>query len=280
MIFNQIKCGFKVIGFGLTEALPYIGVSILNIIAALSTLFIGFLIVRVSSDPLKSWMSKSGLSKILVEFTTRLIKIFLYILVVLIALTFLGLEMGATLISISVVFGFVLGFALSDSLSNIAAGFMIAITKPFKKGDRVTINGEMGTIKGVGISVTSVDTPDNKRIVVPNKLIWGSNIINFTRHSIRRVDIEAGVGYDDNLDKVIRVTMKLLERDERVLSDPKPRVAVKEMADSAIILVIRPWVKQEDYWDFYYDFQKALKQKYDEEGISIPYPQMDVHLDK
>ncbi|KXA95245.1 hypothetical protein AKJ38_01385 [candidate division MSBL1 archaeon SCGC-AAA259I14] len=270
----------EIAGFGLTEALPYIGISILDIISAVIVLVVGIIIVKVVAGSIESWMLRSGLTQVLAGFTSRLVSIILYIFVILISLTFLGLEMGATLVSISVVLGFVLGFALGDTLSNIAAGFMLAITNPFKVGDYVTVNGESGTIKGVGISITSLDTPDNKRIVIPNRSIWGGNIVNFSKHPTRRVDMEVGVGYDDDLDQVIRVTMDLLEKDERVLSEPKPKVAVKEMGDSAITLVVRPWVKKEDYWDFYFYFQKSAKQKYDEEGISIPYPQMDVHLEE
>jgi small conductance mechanosensitive channel len=193
-------------------------------------------------------------------------------------LAFLGVEIGAALVSVSVVLGFVLGFALGDTLSNIASGFMIAITKPFKKGDYVTANGESGTIRNVGISITEIDTIDNKRVIIPNKLVWGGNVTNYTHHKTRRVDMEVGVGYNDDLDKVIKSTMQLIKSDKRVLTDPEPQVAVKEMADSAVILTIRPWVKTEDYWDFFFDFQKAIKQKYDKEGISIPFPQRDVHL--
>lgn len=270
----------ELFGFGLTEALPYIGISILDIILAIIVLVVGIIVVKIATGSIETWMIGSGLSEVLAGFTNRLLSIVLYIFVILVSLTFLGFNMGSTLVSIAVVLGLVLGFALGDTLSNIAAGFMLAITSPFKKGDYVTVNGENGTIKGVGISITSLDTPDNKRIVIPNKEIWGENIINFSKHPTRRVDMELGVGYDDDLDQVIRVTMDLLEKDERVISEPKPKVAVKEMGDSAIILVVRPWVETEDYWNFYFDFQKAVKQKFDKEGISFPYPQMDVHLEK
>ena len=263
----------------LTEALPYVGVSIWDIILALITLFVGIIVVKIVTSSMEDWMLKSGLTKILAEFANRLISVFLYIFIVLIALTFLGLEMGATLVGIVAVLGFVIGFALKDTLSNIAAGFMLAIVKPFGKGDYVMVNGESGTVQGVGMSVTAIDTKDNKRVVIPNGQVWGENITNFTKHSTRRVDMETGVSYDDDLDKVIRVTMDLLEKDERVLSEPKPKVAVKEMGDSAITIAVRPWVKTEDYWGFYYDFQKAAKQRYDEEGIEMPYPQMDIHLE-
>ncbi len=270
----------EIAGFALDEALPYIGVSILNIIVALVALIVGIIIVKIVTGSIEDWMVKSGFSKILAEFTNRLIGIILYIFVILVALTFLGLKMGAALVGIVAVLGFVIGFALQDTLSNIAAGFMLAIVKPFGIGDKVVVNGKKGRVKGVGISVTAIDTLDNKRVVIPNGEVWGDNIINFTKHPTRRVDMETGVSYDDDLDKVIKVTMEALEEDERVLSEPKPKVAVSEMGDSAITLVVRPWVKTEDYKEFYYDFQKAVKQKYDEMGIEMPYPQMDVHLEE
>lgn len=270
----------KIAAIELNEALPYVGFSILDGIFALIALIIGIILVKVVTARLEDWMLKSGLTEMLAELANRLVSVVLYIFVVLIALSFLGLKLGATLVGIVAVLGFVIGFALKDTLSNIAAGFMLAIVKPFGIGDYVTVNGESGTVKGIGLSVTTIDTPDNKRIVIPNGEVWGANITNFTKHSTRRVNMETGVSYEDDLDKVIRVTMDLLEKDDRVLSEPKPQVAVKEMGDSAITIAVRPWVKTEDYWGFYFDFQKAVKQKYDEEGIEMPYPQMDVHLEE
>lgn len=270
----------ELFGFGLQEPLPYIGVSLWNILLMLVVLIIGFIIVRIAVALLKKWMIKAKLTEILAEFTTRVLRLILYVFVIGVALGFLGLEIGAALVSVSVVLGFVLGFALGDTLSNIAAGFMIAITKPFKKGDFVTANGESGSVVNVGISITELNTPDNKLIIVPNKSVWGSSITNFTRYDTRRVDLTMGVGYDDNLDKVIKTTLDVLKADKRVLKDPAPQVAVSEFGDSSVNLVVRPWVKTSDYWGFFFDFQKAIKQRYDKEGITIPYPQMDVHLDK
>jgi len=279
-IVNGVLISLEIAGFALNEALPFIGVSILNIVKALIALFVGIIIIKIVTGSIEDWMVKSGLSKTLTGFTNRLIGIILYIFVILVALTFLGLEMGAALVSIGAVLGFVIGFALKDTLGDIAAGFMLAIVKPFGIGDKVVINGKKGIVKGIGMSVTAIDTLDNKRVVIANGEVWKDNIINFTEHPISRVDMETGVSYDDDLDKVIRATMEVLEEDERVLSEPKPKVAVSEMGDSAITLIVRPWVKTEDYKEFYYDFQKAVKQKYDEMGIEIPYQQMDVHLEE
>lgn len=265
-------------GYGLEEPLPLIGISLWNIIMFIAVLIIGIIVVRIATSALKKWMIKGKIAEILAEFITRVIRLILFVFVVGTALAFLGIEIGAALISVSVVLGFVLGFALGDTLSNIASGFMVAVTKPFKAGDYVTANGESGVIKNVGISVTELDTIDNKRVIIPNKLVWGGNITNFTKHPTRRVDMKIGVSYEDDLDKVIKTTMCLLKADKRVLSDPEPQVAVSEMADSSVNLVVRPWVKTGDYWGFFFDFQKAVKQKFDKEGISIPFPQRDVHL--
>lgn len=268
----------EIAGYGLEEPLPLIGLSLWNIILFIAVLIGGIIVVRVSTGAIKKWMLKAKMTDILAEFSTRILRMVMYIFVIGTAIAFLGVEIGAALVSVSVVLGFVLGFALGDTLSNIAAGFMIAITKPFKSGDFIKANGETGTITNVGISVTELDTIDNKRIIIPNKLVWGGNITNFTCHPTRRVDMEIGVGYNDDLDHVIKTTMGLLKANKRVLSKPEPQVAVKEMADSSVVFVIRPWVRTENYWDFFFAFQKELKQKFDNEGISIPFPQSDVHL--
>lgn len=270
----------EIAGFGLEEKLPYIGVSLWNILLTILVLIVGIIVVRLATAALKKWMIRAKISEILAEFSTRVIRLVLYIFVIGTALAFLGIEIGAALVSVSVVLGFVLGFALGDTLSNIASGFMIAVTKPFKKGDYVTANGESGTVENVGISITELRSLDNKLIVIPNKSVWGSNITNYTKYSTRRVDMEMGVGYGDNLDKVIKTTLDVIKADKRVLSEPAPQVAVSEFADSAVILVVRPWVKTSDYWSFFFDFKKAIKERYDKEGINIPFPQMDVHLDK
>jgi len=267
-----------ILGYELEEKLPYIGISFWNILMFIVVLVIGIIVVKIAARILKKAMLRAKMTEILAEFTTRIIRLILYVFVIGTALAFLGVNVGAALVSVSVVLGFVLGFALGDTLSNIAAGFMIAITKPFKKGDFVTANGESGTISNVGISITELDTPDNVRKIIPNKLVWGGNVTNFTKHNKRRVDLTIGVGYTDDLDKVIKTTMSLVKADKRVLSDPAPQVAVSEMADSSVNLVVRPWVKTSDYWGFFFDIQKAIKQTFDKEGINIPYPQTDVHL--
>ena len=270
----------QLFGYNIEEPLPLLGVSIWNIIVAIVVLIVGVIIAKLAGRMVKKSMLKAKTGDILAEFMARMVRIIILIFVVFTALGSLGLgeHMAVVMGSLAVVIGFVLGFAMSDTLGNIAAGFMLAITKPFKTGDFVTAAGETGVIKSVGISVTELDTPDNKHIIIPNKVVFGSNIINFTRNPIRRVDMEVGVGYKDDLNKVIKVTMDILKAHPKVLSDPAMQVAVSQHGDSAVVLVVRPWAKTGDYWDVFFDLKKAIKEAYDREGISIPYPQMEVHM--
>lgn len=276
--FTTEPAAIEIFGINLEEPLPLIGFSLWNLIMFIVVLIVGMIVVKIVGRAVKKSLLRAKATEILAEFTSRFVKIILLIFVVMTALGFLGLDVSQYILGLAVVMGFVLGFALGDTLSNIAAGFMVAITKPFKAGDFVTVSGESGVIMSVGISVTELDTPDKKRIIIPNKIVYGSNIINFTRNPIRRVDMTTGVGYEDDLDKAIKTTMAVVTSHPKVLKDPAPQVAVTEMADSSVNFVVRPWCKTEDYWDVFFDLQKAIKQAYDREGISIPFPQRDLHI--
>lgn len=267
-----------ILGYRLTEDLPVVGASMWEIFLFLIALLLGVVIVKLISCSFTRTMKRGGVDEILIKFTAKAIRILLYIFVLGIALGFLGINLGATLVSVSVVLGFVLGFALEGTMSNIAAGFMISVTKPFRKDDYVKVNDQKGNIRTVGINTTELDTPDNKRIIIPNKLVWDSNIVNYTKNDTRRVDMEVGVSYEADLNKVIDIAMKILKGHKEVLAEPESQVAVKEMGDSAVILVIRPWVKTDDYWPVFFAVKKAIKEGFDKAGIGIPYPQMDLHL--
>lgn len=272
----------ELFGHNIEESLPLIGISIWNIIVFFIVLVVGIIAAIIIARIIKLSLLKSKTSQILAEFVSRIVRMIIYIFVIFTAIGFLGLGpyMVAVMASVAIVMGFVLGFALSDTLGNIASGVMIAITKPFQAGDVVKLKGETGEIKSVGISVTELDTPDNKHLIIPNKLVYGDTIVNFTRNPIRRVDMEFGVGYNEKLDKVIKVTMKVIKSHPKVIKNPAPQVAVNEWGDSAVVFVVRPWCKTENYWDVYFDLKKSLKEAYDKNGISIPFPQMDIHLEK
>jgi small-conductance mechanosensitive channel len=272
--------GITIFGVDIEAPLPLIGVSIWNILMFIVVLIVGVLVIRLVTRLMKKSMLKAKLSEILAEFLSRIMRMVLYVFLIFVALGFLGLDVGSALIALSVVMGFVLGFAFGDTLSNMAAGFMIALTRPFKVGDYVTISGESGSIRVVGISLTELNTPDNKLIVIPNKLIWGSNIVNYSKFPIRRVDMQVGVSYGDDLNKVMKTIMEIVKSHPNVLEDPAPQVAVSEMGDSAVVFVVRPWTTTEDYWGVFFGLQKKLKEGLEAEGISIPFPQMDVHTIK
>ena len=262
----------------LSSKIPFIGITIGNVIITLIVIILGYLIAVIISRYTRKIMLRAKLSNILAEFTSRIIKIILFIFAFSIALGFLGIDIGAALISISVVFGLVFGLAFQDTIGNLTTGFMIAITKPFKVGDFVDITGITGTISSVGISITTLITLDNKKVIIPNSKVWGQPIINYTALKTRMIDLNIGISYNDNIGKAINIAMVVLENNTKVLKDPAPLVATDKLADSSVNLVIRPWVKTDDYWPVKRELTQKIKEAFDKEGINIPFPQRDIHL--
>ena len=262
----------------LSKEIPFLGITIGSIVIAFIIIIVGYFIAVIVSRYTRKTMLRAKLSNILAEFTSRIVKVILIIFVFSVALGFLGVDVGAALIGISVVFGLVFGLAFQDTLGNLTAGFMIAITKPFKVGDFVDITGKTGSISSVGISITTLTTFDNKRVIIPNSKVWGEPIVNYTALKTRMIDIRIGISYSDDIGKAIKVAMTVLKNNTKVLKDPSPLVATDELADSSVNLVIRPWVKTDDYWPIKRELTQKLKETFDKEGISIPFPQRDVHL--
>ena len=176
--------------------------------------------------------------------------------------------------------GLAIGLSLQDSLKNFAAGVMLLVFKPFKSGDFVEAGGTAGTVNKIGIFTSTMTTPDNKEIIVPNGAIYSGTITNFSAKETRRVDMVVGIGYDADLLKAKQVLQEMVEADPRILQEPAPTIAVAELADSSVNFVVRPWVQSADFWGVKFDFTEAVKLRFDKEGISIPFPQMDVHLHK
>ena len=191
----------------------------------------------------------------------------------------LGIE-TASLVAILAAAGLAIGLALQGSLANFASGVMLIIFRPLKVGDFVEAGGATGTVREIGIFTSILSSPDNKKIYVPNANLTGANIINYSAFGTRRIDLVAGVSYGDSLDLVKATLEQILAEDDRILTDPAPTIAVLELADSSVNFAVRPWVKEEDYWDVRFDTQEKIKQRFDEKGISIPFPQQDVHLIK
>ena len=175
--------------------------------------------------------------------------------------------------------GLAVGLALQGTLSNVAAGVMLLIFRPFKVGDVVNAGGApVGTVEAIGLFTTTINTPDNVHIVVPNSSIYGGTIQNYSHNPNRRVDLVVGISYDDDIGVAIRTVQQLLEEEPRVLKDPAYQVAVSELGDSSVNLVVRPWCAAGDYWAVRFDLTRALKERLEAAGCTIPYPQRDVHM--
>jgi len=193
------------------------------------------------------------------------------------ALSHLGID-TTSLVALLGAAGLAVGLSLQDSLGNFAAGVMIIVFKPFKKGDFIDAGGAMGTVDAISIFTTIMTTPDNKEIIIPNGSIIGGNITNYSARPTRRVDMVFGISYDDDLQKAKAILQEIIAADSRVLSEPAPVVTLGELADSNVNFLVRPWVNAADYWGVMWDTTEQVKLRFDAEGISIPFPQMDVHL--
>ena len=250
-----------------------------NIVVALVIFFVGRIAISLVVRGLRKLMQKQEVDKTLETFVCNLVRIALMIVVIIAAISALGIE-TTSFIAIFGAAGLAIGLALQGSLSNFAAGVLIVLFRPYRVGNYVEAAGVSGTIEQVQILTTILVTPDNKQIVVPNSQIMNSIITNYSAKDTRRVDMVVGVSYNDDLDKVRKTLEELVAADERILADPACKIAVSQLADSSVNFVVRPWVKAADYWDVTFDLTEAIKKRFDQEGISIPFPQQDVHLHK
>jgi len=183
-----------------------------------------------------------------------------------------------SLIAILGTAGLAIGLALQGALSNVAAGILLLVLRPFRVGDYVEFASTAGTVDEIGVFVTRMHSPDNVGLIVPNSQVWGSSIRNYNQYDTRRIDLVFGISYDDNMDTAVRLVTELIEADERFLKDPAPLVAVAELADNSVNLYVRPWVKREDYFAASLDLTRRVKERFDADGISIPFPQREVHM--
>lgn len=247
-------------------------------------LIIAFLIYKIGSfitrrviKILDAFMGARKLDEGLKSFLHSIADAILKVCVVLAVLSSLGFNLGS-LVAIFAAAGVAIGLALKDSLSNIASGVMVIMLKPFKVGDFVEAAGTSGIVEGITVFSTIFKSLDNKQIVVPNSHITAGTITNFSAKPTRRVDLVVGIGYGDDIKKARDLIVQILEKDKRVLKTPAAVVAVDELGDSSVNFVVRPWVKSADYWDFKWDFLETVKNTFDENGVSIPFPQKDVYL--
>jgi small conductance mechanosensitive channel len=249
----------------------------LKIVGALAILIIGRIIIGIITGIVRRVMKKGHVDETLTKFLVALTKISLLVFVILAALATLGVQ-TTSFIAVIGAAGLAIGFALQGSLSNFAAGVMLIIFRPIRVGDYVEVGGTAGTVEEIQIFHTVLKSPDNKQIIVPNSGVTGGNIVNYSAKDTRRVDMVFGIGYGDDIKLTKETLEEILGADERVLKDPAPTVAVSELGDSSVNFVCRPWVKTADYWGVYFDIHEKVKQTFDARGISIPFPQRDIHV--
>lgn len=248
-----------------------------KILGALIILVIGFWVAKVIKKGITKVMTKRGVDATLIAFVSSLCFVVMKIFVIVAALEKLNIK-TTSFIAILGAAGLAIGLALQGSLANFAAGVLMLIFKPFKVGDVIDAAGSVGSVLEIGIFSTILKSPDNKKLIVPNAKVTGGTITNINTFGTRRVDLVAGIGYGDDIDKARKVLEDILAADERILKDPEATIAVVELADSSVNFVVRPWASSADYWGVYFDTTESIKKRFDEEGISIPYPQRDVHL--
>lgn len=265
---------------GLLETLKISGVALgLKLIVALVIFYVGRIVARVLTKALRKLMQKQEVDLILETFVCNLVYWVVMLFVIIAAINHIGIE-TTSLIAVMGAAGLAIGLALQGSLSNFAAGVLIVMFRPYRVGDFVEAAGISGTVLEVQILTTILKTGDNKQIIVPNSQIMSSIITNYSANDTRRVDMTIGVSYDDDLDKVRKTIQELIDADERILKDPECLIAVSALADSSVNFFVRPWVRSGDYWGVTFDLTEAIKKRFDQEGISFPFPQQDVHLYK
>ncbi len=251
----------------------------INIVMALAIFIIGKFVVGIIVNIAKKIMGKAKVDNILIDFIASIVKTVLLLFVVIAALDQLGVD-TTSMIALIGAAGLAIGLALQGTLQNLASGVMLIIFRPFSDGDFIEAAGVAGVVEQIGIFSITMRTGDNREVIVPNGEIYGGTITNNSKRATRRVDMVFGIGYDDDLLKAKEIIGRILSEDDRILSDPAPTVAVGELADSSVNFNVRPWCKTADYWGVYGDIHEKIKLTFDAEGISIPYPQMDVHQDK
>ena len=249
----------------------------IRVIAAIAIFVVGRWVAKAVRSLVQRMMRKANLDQTLRRFVGNLTYIALLIFIVIAALSQLGIQ-TTSFIAVLGAAGLAIGLALQGSLANFAAGFLMIVFRPIRVGDYIEGAGVAGTVEEIQIFTTTLVTPDNKTVIIPNASLTSDNIVNWTLKGTRRVDLVMGIGYDDDIDKAKQIMADVLAKNELILKDPAPQIAMIELADSSVNFVVRPWVKASDYWSGYMSVTEQIKKAFDANGISIPYPQRDVHV--
>jgi small conductance mechanosensitive channel len=249
----------------------------LKIMGALLILIFGRFVAGMARKFVRRVLTKANSDEELVSFFGSLVFALVMVFAVVASLAKFGVQ-TASFVAVLGAVGFAVGFALQGSLSNFASGVMLLVFKPFKAGDLIEAAGVTGIVKEIGLFNTELSTLDNVKVIVPNGKAYGDVIKNITGYDTRRVDMVFGIGYGSSIPKAYEIMQSLIKADARILSDPAPQIAVSELADSSVNFVVRPWCKTGDYWDVKFDLTRNVKERFDEAGIEIPFPQRTVHL--
>ncbi|WP_353894112.1 mechanosensitive ion channel domain-containing protein [Proteinivorax hydrogeniformans] len=250
-----------------------------KLLLAVLFLAIGLTLIKRLSQFIASSIDKSDIDPSLKSFLIPLIKTILHILLLISIASMVGVEMTSFIAFISAI-GFAIGLALQGSLSNFAGGVLILALKPFKVGDYIEANGYSGTVKDIQVFYTILTTPDNKKVIIPNANLSNSSAINYSAYDTRRIDFKFGVGYNDDTRKVKQVLHNIALEHPLILKEPEPMIVLGEHGDSSVVFYFRVWCESENYWTLYFELMETVKERFDKEGINIPYPQMDVHIQK
>ena len=248
-----------------------------KLVTAILVLIIGLWIIKAVVKAVGRLMSKGEMEASLQGFLKSLFGIILKVLLLITVTDMLGIE-TTSFIALVGAAGLAIGLALQGSLANFAGGVLILIFKPYKVGDWIDAQGHAGTVNSIQIFNTTLKSPDNKTIIIPNGPMAGGSITNYSTEDLRRVDMVFGCGYNDDIKKVEQVLQSMVDAESRILKDPAPAVLLSELADSSVNFTLRLWAKKEDYWGIYFDFHRNIKLEFDKNNISIPFPQQDVHM--
>jgi len=261
---------------GISNFLAY-GPKIMVVVLILVTSYVA---IKIVSRGMNVFFSKVDFEVSAGKFLQKSVRVFLWIIVFLLLLNNLGVEIGPLIAGLGIA-GFVIGFALQSTISNFASGIFIMVYKPFKLDDWIKVGEIVGEVEEIGMAATTLKSPDNKKIVIPNSKIWGTTIENFSANPVRKLfNLDVSISYEDSIDKAIKVINGILSKHDKVLKEPEPQVVVKELGENGVKIAVRPSVKNEDYWDVFFYLNRKIKEEFDRNKITIPYPQRTVRIKK
>jgi small-conductance mechanosensitive channel len=260
------------------QVIPYTEITVSRFFFSIILLILGFIVSKYIVYIFKRGILKTRIPDLTVQFLTHFLSIFLYVIVILVFLKSLNFDVDSYIVGISAVIGLVLGMGMQDTFTNLTAGICVAAIRPIDKGEMVIVNGQTGKVRSVGVMSTELLTLDNQLITIPNKLVWGSSIVNMTRMPTRRVSVDVGVSYSSDLEKAIGIALNLMKTHPLVLPEPEPAVVTTELANSAINLQLRAWAKTGDMGTVKNNLTTGVLNAYTKEGIQIPFPQMDINI--